>query len=155
MKNKIVVPCDFSEEAIKNIKINFPEITKTECFDMSIGIPFSDNYTDIIIADLSLHYFTENKTFEILNDIQRVIKPKGLLIFRVNSINDTNHGAGKGNEIEKHLFETEDGSYKRFFEQEDLTKFFYNWEIVYAKEETMTRYSLPKQVWKCAVRSKK
>lgn len=91
---------------------------------MSKGLPFEDNVADIIISDLSLHYFTEQKTFEILDEIKRVLKPNGLLLFRVNSVKDVNHGAGEGKEIEPHLYETTDGRYKRFFDEEDIKKFF-------------------------------
>ncbi len=48
---------------------------------MSKGLPFADNLTDIIISDLSLHYFTEQKTFEILEEIKRVLKPNRFIVF--------------------------------------------------------------------------
>ena len=147
---KKVIPCDYSQNAIQNIKKNFPEVTRTECFDMSKGLPFEDNFTDIIIADLSLHYFTEEKTFEILEEIKRVLKPNGIILFRVNSTKDFNYGAGEGTEIETHLYKTEDGRYKRFFDEEDLKKFFYNWKKIYLQEETMGRYEREKVLWRGA-----
>lgn len=156
-KNKVVIPCDYSNRAILNISNNFPEVKETKCFDMSKGFPFSDNYSDIIIADLSLHYFTEQDTFNILNEIVRVLTPKGLLIFRVNSINDFNHGAGKGKEVEKHLYKTDDGRYKRFFDNDDIKKFLVSssWKPIYIKEEKMGRYEKEKILWKCAFQLKK
>lgn len=151
-KGKKVIPCDYSQNAINNIKKNFPEADRTECFDMTKGLPFDDNFTDIIISDLSMHYFTEEKTFGLLDEMKRVLKPGGILLFRVNSIRDFNHGAGKGTEIEKHLYETADGRYKRFFDEEDFKKFFLDWEEVYLREETMGRYDLEKVLWKGAFR---
>lgn len=114
-KGKEVIPCDFSEIAIINIKKKFSQVKQVECFDMTKGLPFVDNFTDIVIADLSLHYFSEEVTGNILEEIWRVLKPQGFLFFRVNSINDQNHGAGQGKEIAKHFYETEDGRQKRFF----------------------------------------
>ncbi len=154
-RGKKVIPCDYSKNAIENIKNNFPEIERAECFDMSRGLPFEDNFTDIIISDLSLHYFTEKKTFEILDEIKRVLKPNGLLFFRVNSVKDVNHGAGKGKEIEPHLYETDDGRYKRFFDSEDIKKFFYDWENLYLHEEVMKRYEAEKVLWRGAFKVNK
>lgn len=154
-RGKKVIPCDYSQNAIQNIKNNFPEVERTECFDMTKGLPFDDNFTDIIISDLSMHYFTEQKTCEILKEMKRVLKPNGILLFRVNSVRDVNHGAGEGTEIEHHLYETEDGRYKRFFDEEDLEKFFANWEKLYIHEETMGRYRNGKSIMERCYASKK
>lgn len=113
-----------------------------------------EEFTDIVIADLSLHYFTEKTTIKILREIERIVKPEGILIFRVNSINDINYGSGIGIEIEKHLFETSDGRYKRFFDADDINKFFCKYIFLFSNEECMNRYEMPKQLWKCAVRMK-
>ncbi|MBQ3415407.1 MAG: class I SAM-dependent methyltransferase [Clostridia bacterium] len=154
-RGKKVIPCDYSRNAVQNIQKNFPEVERTECFDMTKGLPFEDNFTDIIISDLSLHYFTERKTFEVLNEIKRVLKPDGILLFRVNSVKDVNYGAGEGKEIEPHLYKTSDGRYKRFFDAHDLEKFFTDWEKLYIHEETMGRYDLQKVLWRGAMQVKK
>lgn len=154
-RGKKVIPCDYSKNAIKNIRKNFPEIEKAVCFDMQNGLPFDDNFTDLIICDLSLHYFKEETTFKILSDIKRVLTPNGTFIFRVNSLKDVNYGMGEGKEIEPHLYETSDGRYKRFFDLKDLERFFENWEKLYINEETMKRYKMEKVLWKCAVKVKK
>ena len=57
-RGKKVIPCDYSQNAIQNIQRNFPEVERTACFDMTKGLPFEDNFTDLLISDLSLHYFT-------------------------------------------------------------------------------------------------
>lgn len=78
------------------------------------GMPFSDDSFELIIADLSLYYFKELDTIKILKEIRRILASGGHLIFRVNSVNDVNYGAGKGKIIEHHLYETSDGRLKRF-----------------------------------------
>lgn len=149
-KGKKVIACDYSDKAIEKIKINFPEIARVECFDMKNGLPFKDNFTDIVIADLSLHYFGVEDTKNILNEIKRVLRKDGILMIRVNSTKDVNHGAGEGEEIERHFYKTQVGMYKRFFDREDIEYFFTDWKCLYIKEEEMTRYEKVKELWKCA-----
>lgn len=66
-----------------------------------------------------------------------------------------NSGAGKGLEVEKHVYQTDDMGYKRFFDESDLKHFFNDWEIVCMQEEVMLRYDKPKQLWKCLVNASK
>ena len=153
-KGKKVISCDQSINAIENIKKNFIEVYDTKCFNMLDGMPFDNNSFDIIIADLCLHYFREKDTFRILNEIKKILNKKGYLIFRVNSINDVNHGAGLGKEIEHHLYQTNDKRLKRFFDEKDIRYFFKEFDIEYLNEEIMTRYKLEKKLYRCLVRKK-
>ena len=82
---KNIVACDISQEVLKMVNSSIPEL-KTLLFDMSNGLPFSDNSKDVIIADLSLHYFDLNTTNYIFDEIYRVLANDGLLIARVNAI---------------------------------------------------------------------
>ena len=150
-KGKQVIPCDFTDKAIKQVKLNFPEIMRTEQFDMLDGLPFLDEFTDIVVADLCLHYFTEEGTLSILNEINRILRPGGLLLVRVNSLNDMNHGAGKGYQKERHLYLTHDNRYKRFFDEQDIAFFFHGWDKVFVNEEKMMRYEKEKIIWRIAV----
>lgn len=150
-KNKKVISCDQSAIAINNIRDRFPKVYSTKCFNMLDGMPFNDNMFELVIADLCLHYFRENDTFRLLDEIRRILVKGGHLIFRVNSINDINHGARKGREIENHLYETEDKRLKRFFDEEDVRYFFKDFDIQYMNEEIMTRYKLEKTLFRvCA-----
>ena len=152
-RGKSVIACDFAEEAIKIVNENIPSV-KTKQFDMKDNFPFDDNVTDLVIADLCLHYFSFEETKNILNKIKRILVNNGYLIFRVNSINDVNNGAMQGIEIEKHYYEVE-GMKKRFFDKDDLLNFFKDFEIIELKEEIMTRYTKPKMLWKGIVKNKK
>jgi SAM-dependent methyltransferase len=149
--NKRVISCDFSEVALNEVqKI---EGAKTCLFDMTHDFPFEDNFTDLIIADLSLHYFRDDVTKRILHEIKRVLKANGYLFFRVNSTNSSEYKSlvsKKVKQIEKNLFYNNDME-KRFFSSEDLDEYFSDWKWLCKREENMTRWSSDKIIWKCAV----
>ena len=139
-----IVACDYSEVALDKIKKTFDGV-ETKLLDISKPLPFTDNCFDLIIADLSLHYFAEQTTISIMKEIKRILNPKGHLIARVNSTADINHGAGQGIKLEKNFYFVE-GYNKRFFDIKDAKRFFSiigNPEI---KEADMLRYSNPKKV---------
>jgi len=146
-RGKRVIACDLSPNAIQNIRLSFPTLYDAKCFDMSQGLPFDSGITALVIADLSLHYFTAPVTDFVLREIRRVLTPNGILLARVNSVKDVHHGAGQGVEVERHCFRTPDGRLKRFFDEKDCRRFFGDWHILDLQEDQMTRYALPKQLW--------
>ncbi|NLV90240.1 MAG: class I SAM-dependent methyltransferase [Tenericutes bacterium] len=150
-RGKHVIACDYSDEAMRIVKEHLPTI-KTKQFDMTETFPFEDNFTDLVIADLCLHYFSNEDTIKILKELKRVIIPNSNLIFRVNSVNDVNHGAMQGKKIEEHYYELSDMR-KRFFDREDFNKYFNDWDIVDLNEDVMTRYVKPKILWKGLVKN--
>lgn len=154
-KGKKVISCDFAEEAlngVKNIKGS-----KTLMFDMLEVFPFEDNSTDLVIADLSLHYFKEKDTNRIINEIKRILKPNGYLFFRLNSTNSTEYKKiveKKEKEIESNLFFSKNIE-KRFFNENEINKFFKDFKMILLKEENMSRWCPDKIIWKCAAQNVK
>ncbi len=146
-KKKKVVACDQSEIAIENMMHIFPELEGAVCFHMPGEFPFHDEEFDLICADLSLHYFTKEDTFNILEELKRILVNHGYLLVRVNSINDFNHGAGEGEEMEHHLFKTKEGMLKRFFDKQDVEVFFSSFRFLFCEEQEMHRYSSLKKVY--------
>lgn len=145
-----IISCDYSEEALKKLEL-FMEKPVTRLFDMKDGLPFESESAKVIIADLALHYFSWDETRKIVNEIKRVLKEDGFLLVRVNSVKDTNYGAGKGIEIEKNYYNI-DGNLKRFFDKEHLEKLFIDWEIKYINEYELHRYTKSKMLWEIAVK---
>lgn len=150
-KGKQVIACDQSEKALRNLRKNIPDVYETKRVNMLDGLPFADDAFEIVIADLSLHYFTKADTLRILGEIRRVLVQGGHLFVRVNSVNDVNYGAGQGDEIEHHLYLNENGCLKRFFDEADIREMFSAFEIVFLREERMTRYAADKYLYRvCA-----
>ena len=149
-----VLSCDFSNEALKSIQGNIPN-SKTLHLDMRKEFPIEDDSYSLIIADLSLHYFDNETTIHIMNEIKRILKQDGTLLSRVASVNDFNFGAGVGEELEKNYYF--EGDYtKRFFDLDDVNKYFGIIGSVEAEETQMTRdeaeYSKPKVLYKIKVK---
>lgn len=154
-KNKKVIACDLSPVAIADIKKNFPNVYDTKCFDMLDGLPFDDETFDVIIADLSLHYFKKIDTEYIISELKRILCNDGYLLIRLNSVNDYNSGYGKGIEVEKHLYQVNDNELKRYFDEEDIREFFKNFVIVYLKKEYMNRYDLEKSPYRVCLKKER
>ena len=133
-----VIAGDYSEESLSIVNKYLPEV-KTMIIDISKTLPFEDESIEVIIADLSLHYFNDDTTKIIVKEIKRVLKCNGYLIARVNSVNDINYGSGSGEEIETNFYLTQWG-YKRFFNKEDIDYYFREFEIEHCKEECIMRY---------------
>lgn len=146
-----VVSCDFCNAALERVKKFVPEYS-VKLFNMLDGLPFEVDSAVVLIADLSIHYFSKKDTFYILREIRRVLKPDGYFICRVNSVNDINYGAGKGIVIEKNYFDNK-GKKKRFFDQEDINIFFDGWKLEYLKESEMNRYGDTKIVWEIVAKN--
>jgi len=108
-------------------------------------LPFENETYDLIVADLSLHYFDTETTKSILREIKRILKKGETLLARVNSIFDINAGAGQGEKIEENFYFVE-GYNKRFFSIDDAQRFFSIIGEVNAKEADILRYSKPKKV---------
>lgn len=149
---KKVISCDIAEEALKVIEENIPN-SKTLCFDMTEKFPFEDKFTSMIIADLSLHYFSEETTKKIIEEIKRVLKLNGYLIIRLNSVNSTEFKNIIGDKIEEKFY-FKKGMTKRFFDKEDIEYFFKDFNLEYINEENMNRWNEEKIVWKCLLKNK-
>lgn len=139
-----VIACDYSEVALDHLKEQLKDV-KTMQLDISQPLPFKENTFDLIIADLSLHYFDEKTTIEIMKEIRRILKPNGHLLARVNSLQDKNYGVGNGKKLEENYYFVE-GYNKRFFSIEDAKKFFSYIGKTKIKEADMLRYRKPKKV---------
>lgn len=152
-----VLSCDFSIEALKSIENNIPN-SKTLYMDMMKRFPIVDKKYSLIIADLSLHYFNNETTIHIMKEIKRILKDGGVLLARVALVNDFNFGADQGEKQENNYYF--EGVYtKRFFDLEDVNKYFSIIGDVETKETQMTRdeeeYSKSKVLYTIKIEKRK
>lgn len=152
-KNKEVISIDFSDEALQIIEKNIPGVI-TRQMDIEKEFTLEKASTDLIIANLSLHYFCEKSTIQIIGKIKETLNTNGILIFRVNSVNDVNYGSNSDEELEKHFYKCGNIT-KRFFDKEDIEYFFKDWQILYCKEKRVhiKIHQKSKALWECIVKN--
>lgn len=110
-------------------------------------LPFCAEVFDLIVAGLSLHYFSRRDTHAIIADLGRLLKAGKALAFQVNASGDTGSGYGKGDEIEPGVF-AQQGRYKRFFTEEDCRELFRRgWQLEALQSHVENKYGTEKQTW--------
>lgn len=90
----------------------FREKIVVQPLDLQEKFPFEDNSFDIVYAHLSLHYFDHETTEKIMREIERILKPGGVLAFLTNSVDDPEYN--KGEKLEEDFFQI-DKVTKRYF----------------------------------------
>lgn len=159
-----VIACDISEEALKMLKRYLPN-ANIMCFDILRGLPFNNNYTKVLVADLSLHYFSLKNTKIVIKEIKRVLKNEGYLLCRVNSTKEKKmkYDTNKIVEIQKNYYNIK-GKVMRFFDKEQVEELFEEFDITYINEEKIPWYNKrnkhtvvedSKVVWEIVVKKKK
>ncbi len=141
-----VVAVDFSKTVLSMVRQNVGQARIVQV-DVRHGLPFLAQQFQIVIANLSLHYFPWKQTCSIVEQVRNCLRPQGKLLTRFNSINDVNFGARGHREAEKNYFEV-NGEMKRFFNRESLEELFgTGWKIERLEEKTIHRFGKPKMVW--------
>ena len=144
---KYLVACDLQRLNTSSSELSVVQLNHGH------NLPFQDNSFDIVIASLSLHYFNWSLTQTVVREIGRVLRYDGLLICRLNSVNDVNYGAVGYPQIE-HGFYDVNGQGKRFFDSADICSLFTNtWTLSGLSEKTIDRYGNDKKVWEFSARN--
>lgn len=137
---------DVSEEAVAATKARVPSAC-IEQRDIRDGLPSEAINLGVVIASLSLHYFTWAETEKIVDQIRLALRPGGILLCRLNSTEDRNFGAGQGIEIEPGYFRIQD-ELKRFFDARAVDRLFeHGWDRLSVEHITTRKYQMEKAVW--------
>ncbi|RPI96929.1 MAG: class I SAM-dependent methyltransferase [Chloroflexi bacterium] len=140
-----VIATDISGENLAECAKSAPGAKHVQ---MDIGKPltFADHSLPVIVASLSLHYFSWEVTLQISSELKRCIQAGGLLLARFNSTNDLHHGASSTLEIEPNFYQVGIRT-KRFFDENSVRIFLDGWDIRFLEENVIHRYQKPKYVW--------
>ena len=144
-----IIAADFSSEALKIVNHKFDNV-ETIAFDMTEPFPFDKDTFDVIIADLSLHYFSWSVTEKIISEIRRTLKNEGILIARVHSTKDI--VSSEKIFIEENYYFI-NGYTRRFFDLKDIKQLFIGWEFVTITEKEIVKFNTQKNIIEFAVKN--
>lgn len=138
-----VISLDFSSFALNELKEKNQNAKIIE-HDLLKDLPFEKESVDLVIADLSLHYFSKEDTLKIINNIDNILKKDGILIARVNSVKEL-----KSEKINKKIednFYFINGYNKRFFSSRDINFFFNIFSSLTFEEKQIIKYKKKKYI---------
>lgn len=130
-----VVASDISNVAINNLAERSSDI-KCECFDISQGIPHEKRSFDLVLSNLSSHYFSTEETRDIYTDVWRVLKPGGYFLLRVNDRReyDTNKVGDTVETLGVNFVLSRNGKRKHYFDHDDLKSCLGDFNIISMKD---------------------
>lgn len=141
-----VMAFDLSNACVVAAKLRVPG-ARIECRDIRDPFPEEVSQLGVVVASLSLHYFSWEETTSILQKIHAGMKPEGLLLCRLNSTEDHNFGAGLGMQIEENFYSA-NGQHKRFFDEPALERLFSrDWNCLSMEHMISLKYLRPKALW--------
>lgn len=144
-----VIAFDVSEEAVAEARVRVPAAA-IFCQSVLDPFPLSGNI-GAIVASLSLHYFPWAQTKALVVRMHETLRPRGILVSRLNSTEDHNYGASGHPEIEKDYYLV-DGKPKRFFDREAVDALFgAGWTQLSVEHAYTTKYKNPKALWEVIV----
>lgn len=141
---------DLSPSMIAKARAEVPT-AEFQCQD--IRDPFPLQTADVVVASLSLHYFSWSETLAIAQRIRSTLHPSGVLLCRLNSTKDFNFGAQGHEEIERNFYRVH-GTPKRFFDEASIHSAFAEWHVLSLEEIEIYRYGIPKVVWEIVMEPK-
>lgn len=141
-----VMGFDLSSEAVAATRSRVPT-ARIEQRDVRDHLPEEAMDLGVVLASLSLHYFTWEDTVAIVDRIRLSLSLGGVLLCRLNSTEDKNFGADGGEEIEPDYFLVK-GQPKRFFDEGAVQRLFaHGWNMLALEHMTTDKYQQPKAAW--------
>ncbi len=132
-----VTSADISKIALDVVREFNPNVVNV---DMREPLPFEDESFDIVFANLSIHFFSDADTKNLISEIKRVLKKDGLFIGSVNAIQGLEVIKDTAKELEHHFYYYND-KYIRLFDVEDVKNYLSILDIKKIDEKEMIRFT--------------
>ena len=121
-----VISSDISKIALEKVKEFNSNVVN---LDMREKLPFEDNKFDVVFANLSIHYFSDSDTKNLMNEIKRILKKDGLFIGSVNGIQGLEFMKETAKKLE-HNYYYNKGRYIRLFDVEDVKNYLNIFKLI-------------------------
>lgn len=131
-----VTSADISDIALKKVKEFNGCVVKV---DMKEKLPFLDCSFDLVFANLSIHYFSDKDTKNLILEIKRILKKGGLFVGSVNGIQGYEKIKDTAVELEQHYWFNKN-KYVRLFDKNDLEKYLDVFDILKIEEKETVRF---------------
>lgn len=138
-----VTSTDISDIALNEVK-KFNENVKK--VDMSQPLPFENNQFNLVFASLSIHYFSDKVTKQLVDEIYRVLDKDGLFIGSVNGMEGYNAIKDTASKLEENFYFNKD-KYIHLFDDKELKKYFKKFEILKIEKRETVRFGHTKMYW--------
>lgn len=132
-----VTSADISDIALNKVKEFSDNIVKV---DMQEHLPFEDKRFDLVFANLSIHYFSDEDTKKLMLEIKRILKENGLFIGSVNGVQGIEAIKDSVIEIEPHFYLNKQ-KYIWLFDIKDLKTYLKDFEILNIEERETIRFN--------------
>lgn len=134
---------DISDIALNEVK-KFNE--NIEKIDMKKPLPYNSNEFDLVFSSLAIHYFSNEETQSLINEINRVLKKDGLFIGSVNGLEGYDVIKNTAIKLEENYYLNKN-KYIHLFDEKELTKYLKKFDIIKIEKRKITRFNHEKSYW--------
>jgi SAM-dependent methyltransferase len=127
-----VTAVDVSDEAIGQARARFGALAGFLVADVTRRLPFDDGSFDAVMSNVALHMFPDDVTRVVFAQVGRLVRPGGLFVFHVNSLQDRplRERSLPARELEPDYVAEESGQTVHFFSEAYLRELLAGWQQV-------------------------
>jgi SAM-dependent methyltransferase len=127
-----VTAVDLSGEAIGRARARFGPLATFLVADVTRPLPFADGAFDAVMSNVAVHMFPDDVTRTVFAQVGRLVRPDGLFVFHVNSLQDRplRARALPARELEPDYVAEESGQTMHFFSEAYLRELLAGWQQV-------------------------
>ena len=111
-----------------------------------LELPYENDSFDLVFSSLAIHYFSKEKTAQLINEIHRVLKDGGLFIGSVNGLEGYNSIKDTAIKLEENFYFNK-GKYIHLFNDKELRKYFKDYQILKIEKREVERFGHKKNYW--------